>query len=97
MRIESFYSRGSLVDKAIYTVAKLFWKRLCWWWALLLVFGNVRAATVVAVRAAAVGPGNLPVDEGLRQGLSANFDEPGRLGHCDWHAGRWRRGGGGEH
>ena len=33
MRIESFYSRGSLVDKAIFTRwAKLFWKRLCWWW-----------------------------------------------------------------
>lgn len=78
MRIESFYSRGSLVDKAIYTVGKALLEAIVLVVALLLVFlGNVRAATVVAVMLPLSALGTFLLMKAF--GLSANLMSLGGL------------------
>lgn len=89
-----FYDRGALVDRAIGTVARALVEAIVLVVVLLLAFlGNLRAALAVAC----VLPLAALVDLILMSvfGMSAKYDELGRLGDCHRHAGGRRRGGGG--
>jgi len=84
-----FYNRKTLIDTAVGTLTNALTQAVLIVIVVLAVFlGNVRASFVVALVIPIVVLLTFLAMSMTDDGHYSKLDEPGRVGHCNWHAGR---------